>query len=86
MDITVQGKANWKKSPFLVCLKGTGSDVYRGWVVVDRSRELGGTLEMSVFPRDKCSKFSLVLSMTKGPGQVFTSVSLSFLLCHMGQW
>lgn len=40
-------------------------------MVGDREESLGGALEMSVFPQDKCHEFSLVLSMTKGPGQVF---------------
>lgn len=66
MGITAQGEANWK----MARLKGTGSDTYGGWVVGDRSRGLGGTLETSA----------------KALGQSCTSVSFSFLLCHMGPW
>lgn len=65
-------------SPFLVCLKGTGSDVCSGGEGGGGgSGELGGILlEMSVCPQDKWPEFSLVLSMTGGHGQV--PVSLSF--------
>lgn len=39
MDITAQVEANWKTSPFLVCLQGTGRDVLR--VVGGAGREEG---------------------------------------------
>lgn len=37
MDITAQVEANWKASPFLFCLKGTGRDIL--WVGGDTVRE-----------------------------------------------
>lgn len=37
MDITAQVETNWKASPFLFCLKGTGRDVL--WVRRDTVRE-----------------------------------------------
>lgn len=63
MDITAQVEANWKASPFLFFLKGTGRDVlWVGGDTVWEKRNLGRDLKRFTQYLESC----FVLSVTTG--------------------